>query len=77
MSKPGAEGTAHKYKRTQTPKREQLRWAADKFCEILERCDNRCLAADGCVSQRTLQQATPDELRLLYRLANKIREATK
>lgn len=60
-----------KYKRTQTPKREQLKWAADKFTQILERIDNRCMAADGPVPP-TLSEATDSELSILYRLAKKI-----
>jgi hypothetical protein len=60
-----------KYKRTVTPKREQLRWCSAKFCDLLERIDNRCMAADGPVPP-TLSEATSDELRILYRLAKKI-----
>jgi len=45
---------------------------AAKFCDILERIDNRCLAADGPVTP-TLQEATTKELRSLYVLADKIR----
>jgi hypothetical protein len=43
---------AAKYKRTVTPKRAQLQWVSAKFCEILERIDQRCMAADGPVTPR-------------------------
>lgn len=62
-----------KYKRTKTPKREQLFWAAERFIEILERIDNRCLAADGPVG-KWRYEATDDEMQMLYRLACKIKE---
>lgn len=62
---------SQRYVRTKTPIREQRKWAAKKFCEILERIDNRCMAADGCVT-RTLAEATDTELRMLYRLAKKV-----
>lgn len=68
MSKPT------KYERKQTPKREQLLWACRKFREILERIDNRCMAADGYVTG-TLEAANADELRILYKLAGKIIDA--
>ena len=67
---------AERYKRTKTPKREQLRWSSAKFVEILERVDNRCLAADGPVTP-TLREATDGELRILYRLAKRIMQLVK
>lgn len=67
---------ATKYKRTKTPDKEQLQWCADKFCKILENIDSRCMAADGPVP-RTLEEALDSELRLLYRLADKIRTLSK
>jgi hypothetical protein len=45
----------------------------DIFCEILERIDNRCLAADGPVPP-TLREATDQELRALYVAADAIRK---
>jgi len=62
-----------KYKRTKTPKREQLKWCAAKFADILDRIDNRCMAADGPVTP-TLAEASTFELQALYRLATKIRD---
>lgn len=45
---------------------------AEAFCSILESIDQRCMAADGPVPN-TLSLATPNELRGLYRAAQKIK----
>ena len=47
---------------------------ADRFCELLEAIDTRCMAADGPVTP-TLKEATPDELRKLYLFADRIRKS--
>ncbi len=47
---------------------------ADRFCELLEAIDTRCMAADGPVTP-TLQEATADELRKLYFFADHIRKS--
>jgi hypothetical protein len=49
---------------------------ADRFCELLEAIDNRCMAADGPVTP-TLTEATPDELRKLYLFADRIRKESR
>ena len=49
---------------------------ADRFCELLEAIDNRCMAADGPVTP-TLSEATADELRKLYVFADRIRKEAK
>lgn len=49
---------------------------ADQFCELLERIDQRCAAADGPVPN-TLSQTTPDELHQLYVLAQQIKHEHK
>lgn len=46
---------------------------ADRFCELLESIDNRCMASDGPVTP-TLTEATADELRRLYVFADRIRK---
>lgn len=52
--------------------RRKLRKAASEICDILEIVDNRCMAADGPVTP-TLQEITAEELRRLYKAANRIR----
>lgn len=52
--------------------RRRLRKAASEICDILEIVDNRCMAADGPVTP-TLQEITAEELRRLYKAANRIR----
>ena len=49
---------------------------ADRFCELLEAIDQRCMAADGPVTP-TLTEATADELRRLYLFADRIRKETR
>jgi hypothetical protein len=49
---------------------------ADRFCELLESIDNRCMAGDGPVTP-TLSEATADELRKLYLFADRIRKESK
>lgn len=46
---------------------------ADRFCELLEAIDQRCMAADGPVTP-TLTEATADELRKLYLFADRMRK---
>jgi hypothetical protein len=46
---------------------------ADRFCELLEAIDTRCMAADGPVTP-TLSEATADELRRLYLFADRMRK---
>ena len=54
------------YRKPKTPE--------DRFCELLEAIDTRCMAADGPVTP-TLKEATPDELRKLYLFADRIRKS--
>ena len=49
---------------------------ADRFCELLEAIDNRCMAADGPVTP-TLSEATADELRKLYLFVDRIRKESR
>jgi len=49
---------------------------SDRFCELLEAIDTRCMAADGPVTP-TLTEATADELRKLYVFADRIRKEAK
>lgn len=55
---------------------EKRKTNADRFCELLEAIDGRCMAADGPVTP-TLTEATSDELRKLYLFADRIRKETK
>ena len=49
---------------------------ADRFCELLEAIDTRCMAADGPVTP-TLSEATADEMRRLYVFADRVRKSSK
>jgi hypothetical protein len=49
---------------------------AERFCELLEAIDSRCMAADGPVTP-TLSEATADELRRLYLFADRIRKGSR
>ena len=55
---------------------EKRKTNADRFCELLEDIDSRCMAADGPVTL-TLTEATADELRKLYLFADRIRKESK
>jgi hypothetical protein len=49
---------------------------ADRFCELLESIDQRCMAGDGPVTP-TMSEATADELRKLYVFADRVRKESK
>jgi hypothetical protein len=53
----------------------QIIHEATVIAETLEAIDLRCLAADGPVTP-TLSEATPDELRRMYKSADRIRRET-
>lgn len=61
----------------ETPQlRSFIKWSMDvadrleKIADILERVDNRCMAADGPVT-KTRHEITDAEYRQIYRLAKK------
>jgi hypothetical protein len=68
--------TRERYENEPFKPHEKRKTNADRFCELLEAIDTRCVAADGPVTP-TLTEATADELRKLYLFADRIRKEAK
>jgi hypothetical protein len=68
--------TRERYKTEPFEPGKKRKTNAERFCELLEAIDTRCMAADGPVTP-TLHEATADEMRRLYVFADRIRKGMR